>query len=469
MTTELYKLNVGQIPTPFYGGIDVHKHQLAVAIYGRDDSNAVFSKSNIFAANKQGMDEMWQFLSIYPLCGVAMEATGIYHHRVVTFLQQKQAESSILFEILVSNPADAAGIPGKQKCDRLDAMALARYYAAGLLKNGQPIIVVLEDLKALFRMNERLEKDRTALKNRIKKTFDRAGFRPKRLELNLAWINEVLFKLTQHVGTIKEFIVTSLQPDSILKTHRTFLLKAVPDWEPYYDVILTGTQRALIRQDLFDLDLKTARQTLLKVEIEKLLKDRVTLCDLAHNLTTIPGISPQGAMWLLAETGGIARFHSCREFLAYAGCIPRTVSSAGKIYYAHVSRHSNKYIRGIFYNAAKTVSLIVKQESRLKDYAQRMVQRKDASPRLAFCTISGKIARIAYTIMKQNVPFNPCLATNAKIVKKSVSNTFSIVEQKDLRKAKRALERVQQFKSLKDVSVELESLVRSLEEILTKK
>jgi len=331
-------------------------------------------------------------------------------------------------------------------------------------------MVVMEDRKALFRMEYRLEKERTAMKNRIKKTLDRAGFRPERIELNHEWVNAVLFALTHHTGSIREFVANALSPNSPLEKYKTWFLKGLPAWEPFLDVVLTGAQRALIRQDLFDLDLKTSRQTLLKVEIEKALQNRVVLRDIAHRLASIPGISAHSAVWMLAEIGGIKRFHNIKEFLSYCGCVPRANTSAGKIYSSHISRHSNKYLRGILYQAARVVCVLLKRDSGLKRYADRALARKPHSPVVAYCTVGAKIARIAYAIMKDGTPFSPLLGQDKHIpMGTAPKKQMSIIEQKDLQRARRALERIQDLKRVKPVAAELETMIGALEEILAKK
>ena len=85
-------------------------------------------------------------------------------------------------------------------------------------------------------MNARLEMERTALKNRIKKTLDRAGVCPRFLNLNTEWVAAVLFEFTQFTGTVQEFIETTLQTSSNLDKHCNKMIKALPEWEPYYSV-----------------------------------------------------------------------------------------------------------------------------------------------------------------------------------------------------------------------------------------
>ncbi|MHA1723988.1 MAG: hypothetical protein ACTSXH_03990 [Promethearchaeota archaeon] len=45
--------------------------------------------------------------------------------------------------------------------------------------------------------------------------------------------------------------------------------------------------------------------------------------------------------------------------------------SARKVYSAHVFRHSNKFLRTIFYNAAVVLCNLTKQEFTLKRFATR--------------------------------------------------------------------------------------------------
>lgn len=470
MATETNKDSDLHPQARFYCGLDVHKHQLSVAVYGKDDSNAECLRESLFNTTKASLETFWQFADKFQPSGFVMEATGIYHHIIAQFLEQKQQQASYPFEICIVNPADVAGIPGRAKCDRLDAATLAKHYAAGLLRSGKGIIPVLEDLKALFRMGYRLEQDRTALKNRIKKTLDRAGFRPAHLDLNYEWVNAFLYEYTRFTGTLKSFINMALNEGVLVEKHYSKILKALPELEPFYALILSGAQKALIRQDLFDLDLKTSRQTLLNVEIERTITERVVLRDLASNLASIPGISPRSAVWLLAEVGNIQKFPSVREFLAYCGCVPRTVSSAGKVYFAHISRHSNKFTREIFYHASLTNCHVTKSASKLKQYATRIYQRKRERPKVAYCTIMSKIARIAYAIMRENKPFEEQLDKTATSSVRPQSNAdLTVLDRKEIRRAKRALLRIRELKGVDNVVEGIEQLIGSLEEILTKK
>jgi len=169
-----------------------------------------------------------------------------------------------------------------------------------------------------------------------------------------------------------------------------------------------------------------------------------------NNLSTIPGLSPFTAVWILAEIGEIHQFSTYRHFLAYCGCCPRVVSSAGKVYSAHVSRHSNAYLRTIFYNAAVVVGNFVKKESLLKEYALHVMKKKRSrSMKLAYCIIAAKIARIVYAVLRDGKPFHPDYGRSLKNDEKTLqNNSFSITEKKLFRRVRNCLKRVEDIKNI---------------------
>lgn len=445
-----FKFLVDYTKPAFYCGLDVHKYELAVAVFCRDDSHSKFLKTNVFSVDSLGLTQFWSFVKKYQPEGFAMEATGIYHHVIYKFLQTMRMRIDWTFEIVVVNPADAAGIPNKQKYDKLDAVNLAKYLSMGLLQSGKPIIEIIEDLKAIFRMAFRIERDRTALKNRIKKTLDRAGIRPKGLNLNSIWVREFLHYFIEQETTLGECLNQIQEDHEVLASHRHKIVKNIKKFAPYVRFTLTPAQRSMIRQDLVELGFKTARKALLAIEIDHMILERPGLRKQAHNLSTIPGISPFSAVWILAEIGNIRQFHTIRQFLSYCGCSPRVVSSAGKIYSAHVSRHSNAYLRTIFYNAAIVVCNLVKKDSALKLYARRILDRKGSSSlRLAYCIISAKIARIIYAILRDNVAFDPKSEDSFKrIQNNSEFSQFSLTDKKTIRKARNSLKRVAEIQDI---------------------
>lgn len=457
----------------WYCGLDVHKHKLAVALYSTGVKGSNGLKTAIFSVDADGLNQFWNFVKRYRPLRFAMEATGIYHHLPYNFLTEKSSSADWKFEIIVINPADAAGIPGRPQNDKVDSENLAKYLANGLLKKGKPVVQVLEDLKSIFRMGHRLTKDTAALKNRIKKNLDRAGLRMKKLDLSSLWVGQLLYHFINQEKPLGEFLSEAIGEGRPLEKHRYIIAKNMELFQPYLAYGLNFAQRVLIRQDLVDLDFKTGRKAVLEVEIEQMLLDYPQLRRHAFNLASIPGISKTTAVWILAEIGSVAQFKDYRSFTAYCGCCPRVVSSADKVYSAHASRHSNVYLRKIFYSASHNICSVLKADSELKRYAERIFERKSHfSKKLAIYTVATKLARTTYAILKNGTPFSPDhVEHNANIQNHGgQEQLFSIIERKTLRRAKNCLKRVLDIDSVNKLGIlgeDAKKLAEGLEKVLT--
>jgi transposase len=456
----------------WYCGMDVHKHKLAIAMFSPNITGSEGLKTAIFSVTTDGLIQFWNFAKKYRPVKFAMEATGIYHHLPYKYLTTKRSSVDWKFDVIIVNPADAAGIPGRNKNDKVDSINLAKYLASGLLKKGKPIVDVLEDLKAIFRMGKRLKKDMTALKNRIKKNLDRAGLRMKSLDLSTIWTIKLLYYLVRQEKPLGEFLSEALKDGHPLEKHRYVINKNMEKFQPYLAYGLTHAQRILIRQDLVELDFKSGREAIFTVEIEQMILDYPQLRRHASNLASIPGISKSNAVWIIAEIGSINQFKNYRSFTAYCGCCPRVVSSADKIYSAHASKHSNIHLRKIFYFAAVNVCTVLKAESELKNYANRVFQRKSKySKKLAFYTVATKLARIAYAILQDGKPFSPSyLERRDNRHNSGREQLFSIVERKTIRRARNCLRRVIDIEGVEKLGIlgdDAKNLAGGLEKVLS--
>ncbi len=446
-------------------GLDVHKHQLAVSIFATDDAGCELVKSETFATTPLGLDAFWQFVQPYQPRAFAMEATNIYHHQLAVFLDAQRLRVSWQFDVTIINPADAKALPGKQKNDRVDAEHLARYLHAGLLRGQSRISTPLEDLKAVFRLAAQIEVSRTALKNRVKKTLDRAGIRPRYLNLDTDWARDLLFRLTDHPGPLRTLLdAAATEDDHPLAPHRAILARNRPYCEPFLDIVLTPTQQALVRQDLADLDFQTARKNLLAVEVDRVVASRPGLTALVEHLATVPGLSPFTTAWIVAEVGPVARFKTVRQFLSFCGCCPRVVSSAGRVYQAHTTRRSNRYLRAIFFRAAMVVGNLLQQDSPIKAYARRVLATK-RQWKLGCSLVAAKIARVTYAIMRHPAPYS-AVAGNPEVANKK-HGSMSKVSRYAIRRAEHCLRRVSAVEGLgSKITQDAIELARALEEAI---
>jgi transposase len=467
MTSVEFEFSEDLDNTRFHCGIDVHKHQITIAIVGKDDSGIEKVVEEVFATTPAGLAHFWGFTRKYKPISFSMEATNVYHHVIVTFLDEKKKDAPWLYTVIIASPPDVAGIPGRQKFDAADAKTLARYAAAGLLKSGHEINVPLEDMRALFRSAMQIEKERTRLKNRIKKTMDRGGFRPVGLDFNANWSRDFVYQLTNHDGTIGTFYERCLGKDSPVAEHMSVVARNKPRLEPFFDIKLSPGQLALVRQDLVELEFKTTRKAMLSVEIDRIICLRPGLRQRIQNISSIPGISPYTAAWLIAEIGDVMRFHDVRGFLAYCGCSPRIMSTDTKMYSCHVNRKSNKIVRTVLFNAAKVVCIATRQVSALKSYADRtMMRKRHRGMKLAFSITAAKMGRILYAVLRDGVGFSPDRSKPRQQAGDNADGMLAITDKKLLRRAKNALVRVGTLEQLKGIAKNATYFADALDKVL---
>lgn len=465
MESSDFKFSVDLTKHHYFCGLDVHKQECTAVIYASDDSSHEFTKECVFNTDPHGFTQLWNFVKKYHPHGFAMEATGIFHHAVVQFLETMQQETPWPFEIIVVNPADVASLPGHPKNDRIDAKNLALYLAKGMLIAGKMPIGVMEDLKAIFRMGLKIEQQRTTVKNRIIKVLDRAGIRLTEFNLNLEWTRAVLFQFIQSKTTWRDIFTHMDEEGHPLFQYRTYIRKAIPKLAPYFSLGLSPAQCMLIRQNLVELDFQTSRKILLAVEVDKILLARPGLRESAALLHSIAGISPYGAVWILAEIGDIKHFYSLRAFQSYCGCCPNTKASAKKVLFSHINRHSNAHLRMIFTQAAQVVCNLVKKESELKTYANRILAKKGVySPKLAYSIIAAKICKIAFAVLRDRKPFRGL--TYAKKHGACLSDQFTMTQLKEIRRARNNLLRVSELNNIGLLNSDALMLAKGLDDVL---
>jgi transposase len=449
MTTTAFEFSEDWDHITFSCGLDVHKYQLAVAVFAKDDAGHEFLKSEIFGTDASALKTFFAFITPYKPAKIGMEATNVYHHTIATFLENEKGTAGWPYDVIVFHPADATGIPGRHKHDRADAVTIAKLLAAGLLKSGRPIIEALEDMRGIFRVAGCLERDRTALKNRIKKQLDRAGFRPQGFDLNTQWALDLTYHVISREGCIRDIISSFGIEGSDSQQHASVFERNRHKFDAFLDVVLSHGERALVKQDLAELDFKSARLTLLAVEIDSIIATRPGLKLVIENIASIPGFTPYSAAWLIAETGHAVKYQNVKRFLSYCGCCPRIVASAGKVYSAHINRHSNPFARTILFNAARVVTYLVKKDSELKQYAARIAARKKGrGMALVACIVAAKIGRIAYAVMRDGTSFASDKACNANALKRDSLSLLTVTDKKELRKARNCLKRVAEIDAM---------------------
>ena len=121
-------------------------------------------------------------------------------------------------------------------------------------------------------------------------------------------------------------------------------------------------------------------------------------------IMTIPGMGPLEAGMILGEIGDVRRFANPGKLLAFAGLDP-TVRQSGK-FKASRTRMSKRGSRILRYALVYSAHNVVKNNSIFKAYYDSKVsQGRRHYAALGHC--AGKLVRIIFKLLTDNVPFDP--------------------------------------------------------------
>lgn len=135
-------------------------------------------------------------------------------------------------------------------------------------------------------------------------------------------------------------------------------------------------------------------------KVEKILLDNEQM----KLLQTVPGIGPIIASACISSVGNPQDFKNGRNFAAWIGLVPVQYSTGGKSTLLGISKRGNKELRTLFIHAARSV--LWRDKSVDKYFGSWLTELKKRKPfNVAVVALANKIARIAWSIMAKNKPF----------------------------------------------------------------
>lgn len=136
-------------------------------------------------------------------------------------------------------------------------------------------------------------------------------------------------------------------------------------------------------------------------EIEKEVLAVATLKPEFELLKTIPGIGKILALTIMLEVGDINRFEKVGNYSSYCRCVKSEKQSNGKKKGENNKKNGNKHLSWAYIEAANF-------SIRFSPEAQRFYQKKKAKRNgiVAIKSVSNKIARASYYIMRDQVPYD---------------------------------------------------------------
>jgi transposase len=322
-------------------GIDQHKHYSQVAV--KDKEGTVLNECRLQHDNLDGLRAYFERFDAGST-DIALEATGSYYW-LVDLLESLNLSVKLAHPLKVKMIAEST-----IKTDQIDAKTLADLLRTNFLPTAYIPPQETRALRERLRHRIVLVHLRTTLKNRIEAVLTKLGVTKPRSNLYSAegkhWLRGL--ELTEPY---------QLEINNYLK-----LIEQ-----------LTETVKALDRQ----------------------IKRYLDQDKRAEYLMSIPGIGQYTAYLILAEIGDINRFASAKKLTSYAGLVPSVNQSGKHIYFGHITKQGDSYLRCALVEAAYVT---IKYDYCLGDKYRRLKAAKGSNK--AIVAIARELLEIVYGVLK---------------------------------------------------------------------
>jgi transposase len=334
-----------------YVGVDIHKrYSVLVAIdergreliRGRVNGNTAFGFAQFFSRlkgpSKVVLEACWNWGRIYDLL---QEIDGIE-------------------QIVLAHPLKTRLIADAQiKTDALDAGALATLLRGDLIARAYVPSRATRQRKEVLRQRLYWARLRTRIRNRVHALIDRQR------ELTMPQCSDLFGRK----GMIALHKLTLAEPDATLLREELELLELVQNQ--------IKAQEARI--------------------VELNAKDETTL-----RLQSIPGMGKILAAVAAAEIDRIDRFGSAAKLCAYAGLVPRTYASGGKVRQGPLLKSRNRWLQWAFIEAA----WVAVGCSSYFGGLYRLHRARGKHANVAITIIARRMCQISWTLLKERRDFD---------------------------------------------------------------
>ena len=373
-------------------GLDIHKDLIEACILrGEEQVPEIIRKS--FSTSQHGLKDLVRWTDENNCYSIAMESTGVYWTPVFEAFERNAKYTESLW---VVNAHNMRNLPGR-KSDTKDAEWIATLLRHGLLEKSFVPSESIRTLRGFTRLRRTFIQEKARYLNRLEKFLQNHGFKFSSVMSNIYGQSgrELLFLLRD-----KGFITES---DVKEKCHRL----RHPDEEIYAAVCgtLKPEEQCLLKHLLDkiedsqdDIDSLNADMRLLTAKIN----DQIAI------LTSIPGISEDSAVEIIAEISDVPQEHfsSAEKLCSWAGLSPRNDESAGTIKSRKIM-HGNPYIKAILCQTAWVAAYA--RDSTFHDWFwshQGKLGRKKA-----IIAVSRKMLALCYLLLKTNSTYCYCPKT----------------------------------------------------------
>jgi transposase len=137
-------------------------------------------------------------------------------------------------------------------------------------------------------------------------------------------------------------------------------------------------------------------------KMEATILKRIALKESYAGLLHLSGVGKILALTIMLETGPIRRFAKAGNYASYCRKVPSRWTSNGKTKGKGNQKNGNKYLAWAFSEAAEFAR---RHDAAARAYYQR--KRQKTNLMVAHSALAHKLAKAAYYIMRDQVPFVP--------------------------------------------------------------
>lgn len=381
-------------------GIDVARHTHLVAIV--DDTLAVLLKPTPITEDAAGYEKLMALLGSPEDTLVVMEATGHYWRNLFACMCPRGFRCAVLNPLRIRRFAQED--LRRAKTDRTDALTIARFGAQKRPEPSPPPDPVLENVRELVRLQQRLGQD---FADRVRQ-LHRLLFLvfPEFTEVVRTVSSQLATTILSRYPSAKAFRDADQGELAVMRySSRGIVGKATA--ASLIALANASVARhhssgydAAVRAFCADMDSLRRSLKIVNVEIGKALEGHA----LALVLASIQGLGALTIARLLASIGDPAHFRDAAALASYVGVVPATnqsgLSRPGR---APVTHLGNADLRAYLWMPTLVAT---KRNPWLRAYYQRLVSR--GKPRkVAVVAAMRKLLTAIYSVAKSRRPFVP--------------------------------------------------------------
>lgn len=370
-------------------GIDVGKREIVVTILSGTVDVEPVAETKMFGTTTGELQQCRDWLLGQQCTTVVLESTGSYWIPVWNVLTEAVA-------VIVVNSEHVKARRG-EKTDPADSRRLAERLRVGDIRGSFVPSEKIAALRDLTRRRKRVLSGANSERNRIQKLLEQGNVKIGNVVSNVFGITgqRILAALLNH----------PTQPaEEVAKLAKAGLRRKIPQLREALDQHRLNAHLIWMIQHCLD------HLTFLEGHLSKLdQRIRETLQPLEREyelLQTIPGVGPDTAAVILAETGGnMAQFPSERHLTSWAGVCPGNNRSAGKQKSSSIKR-ANRWLLAALVQAAWAA--VRQRGSIFKKRFYRLTQHRGR--KRAVIAAARSLLVVIWQVLSNKTPY--CEASN---------------------------------------------------------